>query len=217
MSSEVAALGVPRVKIRTIPNGIALPDEELPPNAKSGEKRLVFIGRMLVEVKGLDTLAEAWRLSLERGRLDGWTLDLYGSGPDRDRVERLFGGLDGVNLHGSTDLVREVLGNATAFVLPSRVEGFSNTLLEALAAGCPVVGSAVSGTEDVLDPTSGWLFEPGDTAGLSACLDLLGAAGPERLSSMSSAASRVVRQYGIDEIASRWDELYEEMRVNHGR
>lgn len=106
----------------------------------------------------------------------GWTLRLAGEGCERAELERLAGELglsDRVEFLGELPpgAMPGFLASADLFVLPSFSEGRPNALLEAMAAGLPVVASAIGGvTELVDDGRTGQLFPPGDDSALAAVL-----------------------------------------------
>jgi glycosyltransferase involved in cell wall biosynthesis len=110
------------------------------------------------------------RLSAEGAK---FVLLLAGSGPERPSLEALARelGLAGcVELLGDVNDVPAVLATAHLFVHPSRSEGFSNSILEAMAEGLPVVASAVGGNQELVeDGRTGFLVPPG-------CPDRLGVA-----------------------------------------
>ncbi len=209
MADELRALGVREHRIHVVPNGIdtrAYADLA-PPTVD--RRTVVYLGRLLLDTKGLDVLAAAWRAFSAADVGSEWVLRLHGDGPDAAAVHELFSGLENAHVDGPADEVGQVLASSTAVVLPSRAEGFSNVLLEALAAGRPVLGTRVSGTEDVLDAACGWLAEPGDADGLAACFVGLALLDDKRLAAMSAAARERAAQYRIEDVAQRWISLYE--------
>ena len=141
-----------------VPNGVN-PDRVRPRRPVGNAFHAVAAGR-LHEQKGFDVLLDAWKLA---GR--GGTLTIYGEGPDRAILEAAAG--EGVSLPGRVDDLFEPLSTANVFVLSSRWEGMPNVLLEAAAAGCPVVATDVEGVQEVLGPDAD-LATPGDVASLSA-------------------------------------------------
>ena len=134
--------------------------------------RLLFVGR-LVNQKGLDVLLKA--LAKMKGRVD-WTLTIAGEGPLRDGLalaSRKLGLSDRVVFRGwlKRDHLPAVYEQADVFVLPSRDEGMPNAMLEAMAAGLPVIGSKISGLDEVvIDGETGLLVPVEDTDALAHAL-----------------------------------------------
>jgi len=129
----------------------------------------------LIPRKGHGVLLRA----LARCTDHSWTLQLAGEGSERAELVRLAGELglmDRIEFLGELppDAMPAFLVNADLFVLPSFSEGRSNALLEAMAAGLPVVASAIDGvTELVEDGRTGRMFPPGDEHALAAALQAL--------------------------------------------
>ena len=139
----------------------------------AGTLRLACVARLDVEQKGHDALLAA--LADVSWRDDDWTLDLYGSGPDEAYVRALvaFYGLgDHVRLRGHTDDVAAVWRDHHALVLPSRREARGIAITEAMAAGRPVLGTAIGGIPDsVVDGVTGILAPSPTPAGLRIGLE----------------------------------------------
>src|SRR6516165_5222626 len=104
-------------------------------------------------------------------------LMMVGSGPELPRLQenarRLAIEQDSVFVPATPE-VATYLRSIDIFVLSSRSEAFSNSLLEAIACGCCTVGSRVGGTPEMLGENErGLLFTPGDASGLASCLETL--------------------------------------------
>lgn len=223
ISSRIArtleARGIPPERIVALPNAVDTRrfagirrDPALP-------ARFVFIGRLEAE-KGLTVLLDAF--SDIAPSHPSASLLLVGTGrleeELRQRVDAL--GLGGrVDFAGHRDDIERPLADGNIGVLTSRIEGLSNTLLESMAAGLPMVASRISGNEDFVRPgENGWLFEPGDRAGLAACLDQAAALDGAARTAMGDAARTTVRNHaGLDQVISRLVQLYRgERRLAHG-
>lgn len=133
---------------------------------------LFAVGRLSKE-KGFDLLLEA--LVLVRARIPGVGLVIAGVGPEEEALKketRELGLRDAVEFAGSVDRPYRTFPNATLFVLSSRHEGLPNALLEAAAAGLPIV--AVPASQGVVDQLSGqpgvWLAREVSAAALAASL-----------------------------------------------
>jgi glycosyltransferase involved in cell wall biosynthesis len=154
-----------------IRNGVD-PGSFRPGVAHSRRPRLVTVGRLQAP-KDAVTLVRA--LAALRGR--PFEAVLVGDGPDRPAVEeevRRLGLEPAVELLGERDDVPELLGTADVFVLSSHSEGLPLSILEAMAAGLPVVASNVGGvSEVVVDGDTGLLVPPGDAQSLAAAIERL--------------------------------------------
>ena len=155
---ELAGAGIPAARIRSIPNGV---DTRRFVPADAAERRrarralalppvpvVLYTGRLAPE-KGVDVLLDAWADARRRGTLG--TLCLVGDGPERQALERRardHGILGAVRFAGATDDVASWLRCADVFALPSREEGLSLALLEAMSSGVAVVATDVGGTAD---------------------------------------------------------------------
>ena len=185
--------------------------------------RIVFVGR-LVEKKGVEILLDALKqLSPDVE----WALDVAGDGPLREALEERARPLgDRVVFHGqqsSTDLGR-LLGRAEVAVFPSvrarsgDQDGLPVALLEAMAAGTPIVASDLPGLSDAVAgstgegepvPPAGRLVEPGDADALAGALtQLLTDADARR--AMGEAAVARAATYSMDAIGARYVTLLQE-------
>jgi glycosyltransferase involved in cell wall biosynthesis len=201
-----------------IPNGVELSEFEGTPRElgreKLGinpeEKILLFVGS-LRPVKGLRFLIEAMSIV---GRLHPEArLLIVGGGKERPRLEDLARRLD---LERTVDFIGEVphreiasyLAAADMFVLPSLSEGFPNVLLEAMAAGLPIVATNVNGMPEIVeDGSNGFLVDPGDPAAIAdRVLALLGDA---QISQRISGNNREkTKHYTWASTVDRLEEVY---------
>ncbi|MBZ0129771.1 MAG: glycosyltransferase [Rhodobacteraceae bacterium] len=165
-----------------------------PPTARRG-KRILFVGR-LAAVKGLPVLFGA----LARLRLDFPELGvtLIGDGPERPALEGeaaalgLSGMIEFAGYKGQSE-VAAALAASDLLVLPSFAEGLPVVLMEALAAGLPVVATRIAGVAELVeDGISGFLVPPGDEAALADKLAIL-LADPARRRAMGKAGRAKVR------------------------
>ena len=142
-----------------------------PPQHRAGSRRLLYVGR-LAATKGLPILFEA--LSSLKSSQEDLSLTIVGDGPDRNTLEEMAARLGVEQLirfvgYQSQDEVRERLRQTDVFVLPSFAEGVPVVLMEAMAAGVPVVGTRVAGTNELVEEgVSGFLVPPGDAISLAA-------------------------------------------------
>lgn len=128
----------------------------------SPQKNIVlYVGR-LQPVKGVDVLVRAWALVPQDIRHNSRLL-LVGDGAEYETINRMAEALnitESVILVGRQEAVRDYYWASDIFVLPSRSEGQSNALVEAMACGLPVVASNVGGAPDIIkEGKNGVLFE----------------------------------------------------------
>ena len=136
-----------------------------------------------------------------------------------DRVQELGLG-ECFRFTGMREDVPQILAAAAVSVLPSYSEGVSNTLLESMAAGVPVVATRVGGTPEVIDDGQhGLLVPPGDARAIadSVCAVLKSPFLAARLP--AQARERVVREFSFDVVVRRTQDLYLELfdAKTHGR
>jgi L-malate glycosyltransferase len=102
---------------------------------------------------------------------------LVGEGPERETLSRRAGNLLAerrVLMLGHRDDVRRLLAAADVFILPSRYEGFGLAVVEAMAAGVPVIASRVGGVPEIVrDGTDGCLVKGGDVEALAETIRLM--------------------------------------------
>ena len=209
MKRRALTLGLPESKILTIPHGIAVADYPLVTRAAE-PVRILAVGR-LSEEKGFDLLLEALRHF--SATLD-WRLIVIGEGPLRETLlqqARTIGIAGRVEFTGplAPRAVREQMSRAHLLAVPSRREGFSVVTLEAMAAGLPVVGSAVGALPQLVRPEeTGLLVPPGDVAALAAALRH-GLADPVRRNRMGERAREIAaRDFSPEAVNRPLAELY---------
>jgi glycosyltransferase involved in cell wall biosynthesis len=204
---ELRACGYPMSAVLRTPNGIRA--GVAPARATvEGPCRVVFVGR-LDPGKGLEDLLDVWPGVLAAA--PAATLEIWGQGPLRaeleDRARRL--GISGsLAFRGHVDSVPERLRGMDVFVLPSHAEGNSNAILEAMAAGLPVVSTAVGGTPMLVGPEAAYLVKPGDRAGLERHLVALARDPGARLAAGRAMRSRVERHFDMRRVAATYLEAY---------
>ncbi|HKO86981.1 MAG TPA: TIGR03088 family PEP-CTERM/XrtA system glycosyltransferase [Burkholderiales bacterium] len=169
------------------------------------------VGRMQA-VKDQATLIRAFALLLASRPQAQLYLALVGDGPLRPQLSALATELKiahRVHLTGALDAVPEALNNLDIFVLPSLGEGISNTILEALASGLPVVATAVGGNVELVQAgESGEFFMPGDAEGLMRLLARY-VDDPQLRRAHSAAARRVaLRDYSMAAMVESYSRVY---------
>jgi glycosyltransferase involved in cell wall biosynthesis len=197
-----------------IPNGIELGPEMTPADRATARAALgiegptvLYVGRLEAE-KGVDLLIRAW----QRVDVPGANLVIVGNGPDRESLLRLAMEAStgcSIRFAGASTDVRRYLHAADLFVLPSRSEGISNALLEAMASGLPVVTTDVGGNRQVIQlPHIGILVPPQDSEALAEaiCRVLLQPEVRRTLGVVGRA--HVAASYSADTMIDSYEQLY---------
>ena len=214
MAAELTRQGFPADRIVVLPNAVDTSRFPLRPVARApgAPFTAVFVGRLTPE-KDLPTLLDAWAQAFPPGEMVNARLRLVGGGPMEERlraqVERL-GLAQQIEFLGHRDRVEEVLADADVGVLPSRIEGLSNTLLEFMASGLPTLATRVSGSEDfVVSGRNGWLFEVSDIPALAAALREARTLPREKLAAMGrQARADVEATASLDIVTGKLQSLY---------
>lgn len=211
IAEELRAAGVDEERIVSLPNGVDTDGEiRLPDGTRP--LRLVYVGRLHFQ-KGVDVLIEACSILTERAI--PVQLRIVGDGPERSALETLVAGRslgEVVEFMGELGDPRAELDSADVFVLPSRTEGMSNALLEAMAAAKAPVATGVSGSSELIDDNeNGLVVGPEDPDALADALARL-ATETGLARRLADAARRTVRAlYSISEVAARYSDLYAEV------
>jgi glycosyltransferase involved in cell wall biosynthesis len=221
-------LGVPEGRLRVIPNGVDLvrfhPDlASMDARGRIGLARwdpLIGMVARYSPVKDHETLLLALRLMRESGDwpAHGGALLVGGTTyqQTRDRIEariRELGLLDQCEARGvSTDIV-DVYHALDWLVLPSRHEGFPNTVLEAMACGRPVIVSSAANAEGIVEEgKTGFVFPAGNPEALANCLRrALTLPDATRRAMGREARAEVERHFSAAAMVNRFEALYEEL------
>jgi L-malate glycosyltransferase len=220
IAAELTKAGVSSTHIANLVNGVE--SERIV--AKSSyvlhqPPKLIYVGRLHAQ-KGVDILLRAVEQLMAQHPSHRVCLQIVGDGPLWDFLHSLaeqLGISRQVQFLGQTDQVLEQLSQADIFVLPSRAEGLSNALLEAMACGLPVVVSDVPGNVDVVtDGKTGLLFTAEDPNSLAqALVSLLGQ--PQLRQVLGRAARQCVEnRYSLNSVADRYIALYRDLLSSEG-
>jgi glycosyltransferase involved in cell wall biosynthesis len=203
----IAGLGADDDRVTLVPNGIAVGDS-VDRSDRDGRVVTALCVANLRPVKGVDVLARAVAALPERRRAMVRLVHVgAGADPGNPGYARARAALEGSRVDHEfrgalpPDGVQAALREADVFVLPSRKEMFSNALLEAMAAGLPVIGTAVGATPEVLGmetAAAGLVVPPDDPEALTAALDRLIGDGELRRLRGSANRERVLARYTLD-------------------
>lgn len=220
---EYQEIGFPESKIVHIPNGVEVPSgrKDFP----DGIKRVISTSR-LSEEKGMDVLLRAWADVVKHEK--GLQLTIMGYGPLESELKLLSRSLGiekFVEFIGRVENVGAQLRNAELFVLPSRSEGLSNALLEAMSYGLPCIATWVGGSVEVLGGAgsetlsngeyllaqNGIIVKADDVEGLSKAILYFVRNKNEREQMAKRGRLHIQEHYSIDWIAGRYIALYHDM------
>jgi glycosyltransferase involved in cell wall biosynthesis len=226
---ELAAEAADPKKLALIHNGI-----EVPPPATAadrlrlrqaldvGENALVIVvlanlipykgHRDLIDALGRakDNMPEPWRV-LAIGRDEG-------VGEDLKRRAEVSGIAANMVWLGEQAAPERLLAAGDIFVLPSHEEGFSNALLEAMAAKLAVIATAIGGNLDaIVDGESGILVPPRDPPALAVALKRLAGDPALRRRLGEAARTRVEERFSLERCVARYDRLYRAMGEPNAR
>jgi glycosyltransferase involved in cell wall biosynthesis len=191
-----AKVGAPGALVRVVHNGV-MPAEFAPVVSDAGASDLLFIGELRA-LKGIDVLIKAIGLLRRDGRFV--TAAIVGAGSDRAILEAEVASL------GLQDAVRFAgpLPARTAFtlgkllVVPSRAESLPYVVLEAAAAGIPMIATAVGGIAEIFGPDATSLITPGDPAALAQAIARTLQQTGQQQAAVLRLQGRVREQFSVD-------------------
>lgn len=213
IEKNLLAEGIPGEKIIRIPNGIEITDpkkENINPNTRLN---VLFVGNLYQQpAKGVDILIKAW-VGVNK-KFPHAKLFVVGEGATRDYFQftRLLGIENSVRFEGKQSDISKYYAVASLFVLPSRREGMSNALMEAMLWGLPCIATNISGNNDLIEHNKNGLLVPvADISSLTnAICHLL--SEPGRAHEMGLEARITIKhRVDIDIIADKYIALYKEI------
>jgi sugar transferase (PEP-CTERM/EpsH1 system associated) len=232
LSRDLAAylehrVGVPARRITQIVNGVdqdrfsPAAGRQASEGSPFNDPRLWLVGTVgrMQTVKAQPLLARAFVQALrdEPGLRERLRLVLVGDGPLRAACLAVLreGGAEHLAwLPGERADVPQIMSGLDAFVLPSLAEGISNTILEAMASGLPVIATAVGGNADLVAPgKTGEIVPAADVEALAAAIARM-AGDPARATAMGRAGRAAVEQrFSLPAMVFEYERLYERLLV----
>jgi len=201
----------PEIRTSLIPSAAAEPWSD-PAAVRRLRER--YRGRFVVgQIGALDDRHKGQSLLIEAARrlaprIPELRVVLIGAGPDEHWLRQASADLDPVELSGWVDDVGDYLRALDVLAMPSREEGLGSALLEAMAAGVPVIAARTGGIPEIVrHEDTGLLVEPGDAAGLAAGIERLHRA-PDLRERLAATALREMAAYTPAVMAERYLELY---------
>jgi L-malate glycosyltransferase len=216
LKQHLVAEGFPTDKVNVIYNGIdvgPLPESSARARVRQQlglDERTIVIGTVarLDPVKDLQTLVR----SLGAPSIGGpMTLLVIGDGPERSRIAAAAreAGVDSlVRFLGHRDDARDLLAGCDLYANSSISEGISLTILEAMAAGLPVIATRVGGTPEIVDTTCGRLVPARDADSLAATLSELAGNAALRAALGRAARARVEQRFTLDRMIAEYRDAY---------
>ena len=178
-------------------------------NPENDSKTIVAAGR-LTEAKNFSMLIDAFSLFLEKR--PGYLLKIYGDGELRDKLQAQIdskGIPENVILAGNVKNIHEIMAESEVYVSSSDFEGISNSMLEALGIGVPVICTDVpsgGAREYIQDGINGFLTNVGDAQMMSQkLLELCG--NKELEKAFSKEAVKIRDELKIERICGMWEDL----------
>jgi sugar transferase (PEP-CTERM/EpsH1 system associated) len=171
------------------------------------------------QVNLVHAVAHALSRSVEaRGRL---RLAIVGDGPQRAEVEEAIvttGTQEHVWMAGAREDVPAIMPGLDAFALPSRAEGISNTILEAMAGGLPIIATRVGGSPDLVDEgVNGRLVPPADPCALGEALLALFSSPADARRMGRAARAECERRFSLDRMVADYAAVYDQLLAGGGR
>lgn len=221
-------VGISAHKISRIYNGVD--NQRFAPGASSalpdgfgGEDTVVYgtVGRMH-GVKDQVTLSKAFiRLCEQHAALKPkLRLVLVGDGPLRETCDELLSnaGLGEQSwLPGSLDNVPDVMRGFDVFVLPSQAEGISNTILEAMATGLPVIATDVGGNSELIDVgRTGVVVEANDPESMAEQMAIYAGDVSLRQAHGNAGCARIRDQFSMAQMLSAYGGVYDQLLEKRG-
>ncbi|MFH1537907.1 MAG: glycosyltransferase family 4 protein [bacterium] len=219
---ELLGIGIPEGRILSISNGV---DTENFRPAASGEKeelrrrnpipfsRCAICLGSLIPRKRVDFLISIWPEVVKKFPDAG--LLVVGDGEERDALERLArekGIGDRVLFTGTVANPEDYLRSADIFIMPSRAEGVSNALLQAMSCALPVLVAENSGTRVLIENgVNGFVISPGDRDEAVRVIEKLFTSETVRARIGESARGTILQKFSIQTIAEQYETLYCEL------
>jgi len=203
------AEGLAPASIAVIPNGVDRPRHESAGVAAEQRTRVITVANLRPEKNHETLIAAADLLSADFPDVE---FQIVGDGPRRSELEALVRSRrldDRVSFLGHREDVGRLLSEASIFALPSRSEAFPNGAIEAMAAGLPVVASAVGGLLDLIEHgRTGLLIEPGNPTALADALRQLLTNRTAAARIGEHARAHVQQRYSFERMVKAFEDLY---------
>jgi glycosyltransferase involved in cell wall biosynthesis len=222
IGANLLEAGIPGEKITRIPNGIRLTDgisrapmkgQVIAATHSENPPHVLFVGNLYQQpAKGVDILLKAWHKVA--ALYPDAILDIVGDGDLAEYKKYTANlGIDTtVSFHGRQSGLPAWYAAATLFVLPSRREGMSNALMEAMLSGLPCVATDISGSQDLIrSGINGLIVPPADIDRLAEAIRYMLAHPADAAEMGRKARETIVQQLDIDVVAGSYVSLYRKL------
>jgi glycosyltransferase involved in cell wall biosynthesis len=209
---DLIASGINKRRVFLLPNGVEIPEQSA--CLEKMVERVLYVGNFTqgVHWKAFDVLIKAW--STVNERLPQAVLVMVGGGncsPWKSLAEK-YGCLESIFFQGTVPSVSPFYLEASLLVLPSRVEGLSNALLEAQSFGLPCVVSDIPGNRAVVeDGLNGLVVPLDDPESLAKAIIFLATKTEVRLAMGASARARIIADFSMDSVVDKLLRIYSEI------
>lgn len=174
---------------------------------------IITVGR-LQAVKNFQILIEAIAKLIQAG-YQNVKLRIVGNGVEKDNLQRLAESLNiaqAVEFLGDRQDVADLLCNSDIFVLPSLIEGISNTILEAMSCGLPIIASHVGGNpEIVIDNQTGLLFQTKNVSELTTAIEKYIKDKNMRCQHGNNSRKRIEEQFSLESMVAQYESTYHQL------
>jgi glycosyltransferase involved in cell wall biosynthesis len=222
-AAEANRFGIPSPRIRVLANGLdvhafrpASPGERLEARRQLGlgtAPCVTFVGRLVTD-KNLPALLAGWERAMDQLPPD-WRLLIVGDGPLRGALDEASAPLQAagrVVMAGERHDVEVWLKASDVYVSTSDREGLSNTMLEAMACGLPIVATRVSGVTELIEETqAGITVEVGDVEGIARALVEMSRSATSREAFGRRAREVVTTRCSLETVGAAHEALYEQL------
>ncbi|MEQ1648720.1 MAG: glycosyltransferase family 4 protein [Hyphomicrobiaceae bacterium] len=215
LTRYTAAIGTPRTAAKVVPNGLLSTDfRTVIPNADATD--FLFVGE-LRHLKGVDVALNALH---QLRRVSPFTLTIVGDGPDRALFEAQAStlGLDDCVTFTGAIPVKDAFQRGRVLLIPSRAESFPYIVLEAAAAGIPMLATRVGGIPEIVSsPEFGTLLPAGDVAALTTAMASAIDNPTTTWTTARALKTSVARRFSVSGMTQDICEFYGASHTRHAR
>jgi glycosyltransferase involved in cell wall biosynthesis len=213
IEDNLKVAGVPLSKIFRISNGIEVTNESDQTFQQIRFPTVLFVGNLYQQpAKGIDILLKAW--CIVGRKHPNAELNIIGDGNLASFIHftKKLGLEQSVHFLGKLSQLEHYYRKSSIFVLPSRREGMSNALMEAMLHGLPCVATDISGSRELIDHGSnGLLVPPKDIDALATAINYM-ISNPDEAALMGRLGRRkIIEEFNMDIICTQYVSLYKSL------